>query len=65
MGQHMCTSRKSSKTFLVVKTEHKAKAIDVFGGTGVQLTEDGEELAHMAGQCHLGAAVGSPEFVTA
>ena len=29
------------------------------------MSEDGEDLAHKAGQRHLGSAVGSPEFVAA
>ena len=57
--------RKPSKTFLVVKTECRAAATEEFEGTGVQITEDGDDLAHKAGQRHLGAAVGSPEFVAA
>ena len=46
-----------------MKTKHRAKAIEVFEGTGIQLPKDGQDLGHMAGQHHLGAAVGSPEFV--
>ena len=56
---------KPSKTFLVVKSCCRAAATEAFEGTGVQLTEDGGDLGHKAGQRHLGAAVGSPEFVTA
>ena len=56
---------KPSKTFLVVKIEHQVAATEEFDGTGVQLTQDGEDLAHKAGQRHLGAAVGSHEFVAA
>ena len=56
---------KPSKTFLVVKTEHRANAIEVFEGTGVQLAKDGKDLAHLAGQHHLGATIGSLEFVLA
>lgn len=56
---------KPSKTFLVVKPECRAAANEEFEGTGVQLTEDGGDLACKAGQRHLGAAVGSPEFVAA
>ena len=54
---------KPSKTFLVVKPECRAAATEEFEGTGVQLSEDGEDVAHKSGQRHLGAAVGSPEFV--
>ena len=56
---------KPSKTFLVVKLECHATASEVFEGTGVQLTEDGEDFAHKARQRHLGAAVGSPAYVAA
>ena len=56
---------KPSKTHLVVKTECRAAANEEFEGTGVQISEDGDDLVHKAGQRHLGAAVGSPEFVTA
>ena len=42
-----------------MKTEHRAKAIEVLEDTGVQLTEDGEDLAHMAEQFHLGAVIWS------
>ena len=54
---------KPSKTFVIVKTEGRAAAIEESEGTGVQITEDGDDLAHKVGQRHLGAAVGSPEFV--
>ena len=56
---------KPAKTFLVVKPELHAEAVRVFDGTGVQLTLDGPDLAHKAGCRHLGAAVGSSEFVAA
>ena len=56
---------KPSKTHLVVKTECRAAASEEFEGTGVQISEDGDDLLHKAGQRHLGAAVGSPEFVAA
>ena len=56
---------KPSKTFLVEKPENHVAAIEEFENTGVQLTEDGESLAHKAGQRHLRAAVGSLEFVKA
>ena len=49
---------KPSKTHLVVKTECRAAANEEFEGTGVQITEDGDDLGHKAGQRHLGAAVG-------
>ena len=54
---------KPSKTFLVVIPEFRAAATEEFEGTGVQLSEDGEDLSHKAGQRYLGAAIGSPEFV--
>ncbi len=56
---------KPSKTFLVVKSGQHAEAECIFAGTGVRLTEDGPDLMHKAGQRHLGAAVGSAEFVAA
>ena len=55
---------KPSKTHLV-KTECRAAANEEFEGTGVQITEDGDDLAHKARQRHLGAVVGSAEFVAA
>ena len=42
------------KTILIVKPEEKEKAIEIFSGTGVQITTDGER--------HMGAVIGSPEF---
>ena len=48
---------KPSKTFLVVKPECQTAASEEFEGTGIQLTKDGEDLTHKAGQCHLGASV--------
>ncbi len=56
---------KSSKTFLVVKPEYQAAAVEEFSGSGVQLVEDEEVLTRKDGQRHLGAAVGSPDFVAA
>ncbi len=56
---------KSSKTFLVVKPEYQASAVEEFSGSGVQLVEDEEVLTRKDGQRHLGAAVGSPDFVAA
>ena len=41
------------------------EAAVIFDGTGVQLTEDGPELVHKAGHRHLGAAVGTTDFVLA
>ena len=38
---------KPAKTFLVVKTECREAAIEEFEGTGVQLTQDGEDLTHI------------------
>ena len=54
---------KPPKTFLVVRTEKDAKAERVFAGTGIQLTADEPRLQHKAGHRHLGAAVGSKEFI--
>ena len=56
---------KPSKSFLVVKPGRNANAERVFSGTGVQLTDDAPNLEYKAGQCHLGAAVGSAEYVAA
>ena len=42
------------KTHLVVKEEHEVCAIEVFDGTGVQITTEGKG--------HLGAAIGSRSF---
>ncbi len=53
---------KPSKTFLVLKSECQAAAVKEFEGTGIQISED---LANKSGQRHLGAAIGSPEFVAA
>ena len=56
---------KPSKSFLVIKPGRHADAKHIFSGTGVQFTDDGPDLKHKAGQRHLGAAVGSAEFVAA
>ena len=56
---------KPSKSFLVVKPGRNANAERVFSGTGVQLTDDAPNLEYKAGQRHLGAAVGSAEYVAA
>ena len=58
-------SPKPSKSFLVVKPESHVAAIEEFEDTGVHLTEDGEDLAHKAGQCYLGAVVASSKFFKA
>ena len=42
------------KPHLVVKEEHEVCAIEIFDGTGVQITTEGK--------CHLGAAIGSRSF---
>jgi len=49
----------------VVKPGRNTDAERVFSGTGVQLTDDAPNLNHKAGQRHLGAAVGSAEYVAA
>ena len=49
----------------MVKPGRNADAEYVFSGTGVQLTDDAPNLEHNAGQRHLGAAVGSAEYVAA
>ncbi len=56
---------KPSKTFLVVKSECHAEAEEMFAGTGIQLTSSGPDLAEKGGQRHLGAAIGSTQFVDA
>ena len=56
---------KPSKTFLVVKTGQYDLAVQIFEGTGVQITGNGADLDHKAGHRHLGAAVGSDNFVSA
>ena len=43
------------KTHLVVKEEHEVCAMEIFDGTGVQITTEGK--------CHLGVAIGSRSFV--
>ena len=43
-----------SKTVLIVKEEQKQKAVEIFGGTQVQITTKGER--------HMGAVVGSEQF---
>ena len=43
------------KPHLVVKEEHEVCAIEIFDGTGVQITTEGKH--------HLGAAIGSRSFV--
>ena len=45
------------------KRECRAAAVKEFEGTGIQMSEDGEDLANKSGQRHLGAAIGSPAFV--
>ena len=42
------------KTVSIVKLEEKEKAVEVFRGTGIQITTDGER--------HMGAVTGSPEL---
>ena len=54
---------KPSKTFLVIKSGCHADAAHLFTNTGVQLTEDRQDFLHEEGQRHLGAAIGSDEFV--
>jgi hypothetical protein len=43
-----------SKTWLIVKPQHTDKAMKLFAGTGVQVTNDGRR--------HHGAVIGSSEF---
>ena len=56
---------KASKAFRVVKAGCHADVECVFASTGVQLTEDGQNLVHKAGQCNLSTAFGSTEFIAA
>ena len=42
------------KTILIVKEHEREKAIEIFSGTGVQITTEGER--------HMGAVIGSPQF---
>ena len=49
----------------MIKPGHHADAERIFSGTGIQYTDDGQDLKHKAGKRHLGAAVGSAEFVAA
>ena len=44
----------ASKTVLVVKAEHKEKAMESFAGTGINITSEGKR--------HLGAAIGSRSY---
>ena len=46
----------AAKSVLLVKPQHYHKAVEVFAGTGVDIGMDGCR--------HLGAALGSPEFIT-
>ena len=46
----------AAKSVLLVKPQHYRKAVEVFAGTGVDIRMDGCR--------HLGAALGSPEFIT-
>ena len=39
-------------------------AVSVFSGTGVQLSIEGSDMSCKNGHRHLGAAVGSPEFIS-
>ena len=43
-----------SKTILIVKIEHRELAQDIFAGSGVSITTEGER--------HMGAVIGSAEF---
>ena len=49
----------------MTKPGHRGAAEHIFSGTGIQFTDDGQDLKHKAGQRHLGAAVGSAEYVAA
>ena len=47
----------------MVKPESWSEALQIFDVTDIQLADDGDNLAHKSGQRHLGAAVGSADFV--
>ena len=53
-GPYLGYHAKPSKSWLIVKAEHKAYAENVFAGTGLQITTDGKR--------HLGAVVGTESF---
>ncbi len=44
----------AAKTHLIVKAEHAEKAVEVFAGTGINITTEGKR--------HLGAAIGSRSY---
>ena len=46
----------ASKTWLVIKKEHESAAVALFGDTDVKITSEGRP--------HLGAPLGSPEYVS-
>ena len=56
---------KTSKMFLVVKARCHANIKYGIVTTGVQLTENGQDLVHKVGQCHPGNAVGLAAFIMA
>ena len=53
-GPYIGYTAKPSKSWLIVKQEHLEYAKQVFAGSGLQFTVDGQR--------HLGAVVGSLEF---
>ena len=54
VGSMIGYTAKPSKSWLIVKLEHREYAEQVFAGTGIQITSDGQR--------HLGAVVGSAHF---
>ena len=54
MGKYVGYYAKPSKSWLIVKAEHRDEAERVFEGTGIQITTEGKR--------HLGAVVGSISF---
>ena len=48
---------------LINKCRDTGAAEHIFSVTGIQFTDNGQDLKHKAGQRHLGAAVGSAEYV--
>ena len=53
-GPHFGYFPQAKKSWLIVKAEHQQKANEVFRGTNIQITTEGER--------HLGAVIGSNEY---
>ena len=54
MGKYIGYSAKPSKSWLIVKEEYYDIAVEMFEGTGIQITKEGKR--------HLGAVIGSADF---